>query len=100
MPQIIVPPLSVQQLRQLVAGVALHMPSFNLTSAHVGFVVDKVAVGQEFLQTLCLYTCWFHLVNVPHLSLVLYNLGINSIFKYDTLLPTPIHVTVTEHTQG
>jgi hypothetical protein len=49
MSQIVAPPLSVQQLRQLVAGIALHRPSFNPTSAHVGFVVDKVAVGQVFL---------------------------------------------------
>jgi len=49
MSQIIVPLLSVQQLRWLVAGIALHRPSFNLTSAHVGFVADKMAVGQVFL---------------------------------------------------
>jgi len=49
MSQIIAPLLSVQQLRQLVAGIALHRPSFNLMSAHVGFVADKVAVGQMFL---------------------------------------------------
>jgi hypothetical protein len=48
MSQIIVPPLSVQQLRQLVAGIALHRPSFNPTSVHVGFV-DKVTLGQVFL---------------------------------------------------
>ena len=49
MSQIIVPPLSLQKLRQSVAGIALHRPSFNHTSAHVGFVVDKVEVGQVFL---------------------------------------------------
>jgi len=100
MSQIIVPPLSVQQVRQLVVGIAFHRPSSNLKLANVGFVNDNVAVGQVFFQAHCLYTCLFHLVNDPHSSLVQYNLAINSIFKYDTLLPTHIHITVIEHTQG
>jgi hypothetical protein len=59
MSQIIVPPQSVQQVRQLVAGIALHRPSSNLKLTNVGFVTDNVAIGQFFLQAHCLYTCWF-----------------------------------------
>jgi hypothetical protein len=35
-------------LRSLVAGLSLRMPG----SMHVGFVVDKVALGQVFLRVL------------------------------------------------
>jgi hypothetical protein len=37
------------QLRQLVAGLSPRRPGFDPGSAHVGFVVDKVALGQVFL---------------------------------------------------
>jgi hypothetical protein len=42
----------VQWLRRLVAGLSLRRPGFDPVSIHVGFVVDKVAVGQIFLLVL------------------------------------------------
>jgi hypothetical protein len=41
--------LSVLWLRWLVAGFSLWRPDFLLGSVHMGFVVDKVALGQVFL---------------------------------------------------
>jgi hypothetical protein len=37
-------------LRRLVAGLSLRSPGFALGSIHVGFVVDKVTLGQVFLR--------------------------------------------------
>ena len=41
---------AVQELRCLVTCVSLQRPGFNPRSFHVGFVVDKVALEQVFLQ--------------------------------------------------
>jgi hypothetical protein len=38
------------QLRRLVAGFPPRRPGFNLGPGHVGFVVDKVALGQVFSE--------------------------------------------------
>jgi hypothetical protein len=43
---------AVPWLRQLVAGIPPRRPGFDPGSVHVGFVVDKVAVGQVFPQVL------------------------------------------------
>jgi hypothetical protein len=40
--------LAMPWLRQLVAGISLCRPRFMPRSIHVGFVVDKVALGQVF----------------------------------------------------
>jgi hypothetical protein len=45
-------PLAVPWLRQLVASLRLWRPRFVPGSVHVGFMVDKVALGQVFLQVL------------------------------------------------
>jgi hypothetical protein len=45
-------------LKRLVAGLSLRRPGFDPGSVHVGFVVDKGALGQVFLQVL-----WFSAVN-------------------------------------
>jgi hypothetical protein len=37
-------------LKRLVAGFSLRRPGFAPGSVHVGFVVDKVALGQAFLR--------------------------------------------------
>jgi hypothetical protein len=42
------PPWAVPWLRRLVAGLPPRRPGFDLGSVHVGFVVDKVALGQVF----------------------------------------------------
>jgi hypothetical protein len=43
---------AVPYLRRLVAGFSPRMPGFAPRAAHVGFVVDKVALGQIFLRIL------------------------------------------------
>jgi hypothetical protein len=43
----------VPQLRRLVAGFPSWRPGFYLRSSHVGFVVDKVALGQVFSEYFC-----------------------------------------------
>jgi hypothetical protein len=40
----------VRWLRRLVAGLSLRRPGFDPGSVHVGFVVDKVVLGQVFLR--------------------------------------------------
>jgi hypothetical protein len=42
----------VPWLRSLVAGLSLRRPGFAPGSIHVGFVVDKVALGQALLGVL------------------------------------------------
>jgi hypothetical protein len=69
--------MAVQWLRRLVAGLLPRRPGFDPGSVHVGFVVDKVALGQVF-------PCQFHSTGAPllgkmkksyHLSLHLYHKG-------------------------
>jgi hypothetical protein len=43
---------TVPWLRRLVAGIRPRRPGFDPGSVHVGFVVDKVALGQVFLRVL------------------------------------------------
>jgi hypothetical protein len=43
-------PRAVPWLRRLVAGLLLRRPGFDPGSVHVGFMVDKVALGQVFLR--------------------------------------------------
>jgi hypothetical protein len=45
----------VPWLRRLVAGLSLRRPEFDPSSAHVKFVVDKVALRQVFLRVLRLF---------------------------------------------
>jgi hypothetical protein len=46
------PWLAVPWLRSLVVGLSPRRPGFTPGSIHVGFVVDKVALGQVFLRVL------------------------------------------------
>ena len=50
---------AVPWLRRLVAGLSPLRPGFDPGSVHVGFVVDKVALGQVFPRVL-----WFASANV------------------------------------
>jgi hypothetical protein len=43
---------AVPWLRQLAAGLPPRRPGFDPGSAHVGFVVDKLALGQVFPRVL------------------------------------------------
>jgi hypothetical protein len=36
------------------------MTGFDPESVHVGFVVDKVALGQGFSQSFSVFSCQFH----------------------------------------
>jgi hypothetical protein len=45
-------PKAVPWLRRLVAGLSPRKPGFDPGSVHVGFVVDKVALGQVFPRVL------------------------------------------------
>jgi hypothetical protein len=46
--QYVTPPKAVSWLRRLVAGLSPRKPVFDPGSIHVGFVVEKVALGQVF----------------------------------------------------
>jgi hypothetical protein len=39
-----------QLLRRLVAGLSLRTPAFDSRTVHVTFVMERVAMGQAFLQ--------------------------------------------------
>jgi hypothetical protein len=47
-----IPVLAVPWLRRLVAGLPQRRPGFDPGSTHVGFVVDKAALGQVSLRVL------------------------------------------------
>jgi hypothetical protein len=47
--------LAVPWLRSLVAGLSPRRPGFAPGSIHVGFVVDKVGLGQVFLRVLLFF---------------------------------------------
>jgi hypothetical protein len=56
---------AVPWLRQLVTGLSLWRPRFNPGSVHVGFVVDKVALGQVFPPSTSVFLCEFHSTGAP-----------------------------------
>jgi hypothetical protein len=61
--------LLMAMLRQLVAGFPLWWPRFDPRSSHVGFAVDKVALGQdscEYYSFPCQFS--FHQMLHTHLS--------------------------------
>jgi hypothetical protein len=47
--------MAVPCIRRLVAGLSTRRRSFDLRPVHVGFVVDKVALRQYFLQLRRIY---------------------------------------------
>jgi hypothetical protein len=46
-------------LRRLVAGLSQRSPGFDLGLVHVGFVVDKVAMGRGFVRVIW-FPCQYH----------------------------------------
>jgi hypothetical protein len=56
---------AVSWLRRLVAGISPRRPGFNPGSVHVGFVVDKVALGQVFPPSTSVFPCQFHSTDAP-----------------------------------
>jgi hypothetical protein len=57
--------VAVPWLRRLVAGLSPRRPGFNPGSVHMGFVVDKVALGQVFLPRTSVFSCQFHFTGAP-----------------------------------
>jgi hypothetical protein len=62
----------MQWLRWLVAGLSPERPRFELSSVHVGFVMDKVSLGQVSLQVIQLspvniIPAWIH-THIYHLG--------------------------------
>jgi hypothetical protein len=51
---------AVPWLRRLVIDLSPRRPVFEPGSMHVGFVVDKVALGQVFLRVLRFFPCQYH----------------------------------------
>jgi hypothetical protein len=62
---------AVPWLRQLVASLSPLRSGFAPKSTHLGFVVDKLAMGQVFLRVL-----WSYPVHIipPWLSMLIYHL--------------------------
>jgi hypothetical protein len=56
---------AVPWLRRLVAGLSPRRPGFDPGSVHVGFVVDKVALGQVFSPSTSVFPCQFDCTGAP-----------------------------------
>jgi hypothetical protein len=59
---------AVPWLRRLAAGLSPWRPGFDPGSVHVGFVVDKVALGQGFSPSSSVFPCQFHSTSAPLLG--------------------------------
>jgi hypothetical protein len=57
--------MAVPLLRRLVADLLPQRPGFDSGSVNVGFVVDKVALGQAFPQSTSVFPCQFHSTGAP-----------------------------------
>jgi hypothetical protein len=60
--------LAVPWLRRLVAGLPPRRPGFDPASIHVGFVVDKVALGHVFLPSTSVSPCQYYSTGAPLLG--------------------------------
>jgi hypothetical protein len=56
--------LAVPWVRRLVAGLSPRRPGLDPGSVHVGFVVDKVTLGQVFPTTF-IFLCQFYSTGAP-----------------------------------
>jgi hypothetical protein len=59
---------AVPWFRRLVAGLPQRRLGFDPRSVHVGFVVDKVTLGQVFPPSTSVFPCQFHSTGVPLLG--------------------------------
>ena len=57
--------VAVPRLRRSVAGLSPRRHGFDPGSVHVGFVVDKVALGQVFSPITSVFPCQFHSTGPP-----------------------------------
>jgi hypothetical protein len=60
--------MAVHWLRQVVAGLPSRRPDFDPGSVHMGFVVDKVALGQVLSPSTSVFPCQFHSICSPLLG--------------------------------
>jgi hypothetical protein len=60
--------MAVPWLRRLAAGLPPRRPGFHPGSVHVGFVVNKVALGQVFSPSTSVFPCQFHSTGAPLLG--------------------------------
>jgi hypothetical protein len=58
----------VPWLRRLAAGLPTRRPGLDPGSVHVGFVVDKVTLGQVFPPSSSVFPCQFHSTGAPLLG--------------------------------
>jgi hypothetical protein len=58
-------PWAVPWLRRLAAGLPPRRPGFDPGSVHVGFVVDKVALGRVFPPNSSVLPCQFRSTGAP-----------------------------------
>jgi hypothetical protein len=58
----------VSWLRRLAACLPTRRPGFDPGSVHVGFVVNKVALGQVFSPSTSVFPCQFHSTGAPLLG--------------------------------
>jgi hypothetical protein len=56
---------AVPWLRQFVAGLSPRRPEFDPRSVHLGFMVDKLALGQGFPSSTSVFPCQFHSTGAP-----------------------------------
>jgi hypothetical protein len=57
---------AVPWLKRLVAGITSRRPGFAPGSVYVGFVADKVALGQVFIRVLRVFPCQYHSTIAPY----------------------------------
>jgi hypothetical protein len=57
--------MTASWLRQLFAGLSPRRPGFDTGSVYVGFVVDKVTLGQVFPSSTSVLPCQFHSTCAP-----------------------------------
>jgi hypothetical protein len=60
--------MAVPWLRRSAADLPPRRPGFDPGSVHVGFVVDKVALGQVFPPSSSVFPCQFHSTGAPLLG--------------------------------
>jgi hypothetical protein len=96
--------LVVPELRRLVAGFSPQRPGFEPRSGHVGFVVDKVALGQVFSEYFG-FPCQFSFLGLlrTHLSSGAGTIGqLVATYQVDSVTPkrkklnyTKLHTSLT-----
>jgi hypothetical protein len=56
---------AVPWLRRLVAGLSPRRPGFDPRAVHLGYVVDKVVLGQAFSPSTSVFPCQLYSTDTP-----------------------------------